>query len=94
VKQTKRCGVFPRGCCIPPPSRHRTFNERCLFRVLTPKAHHATDVRVLELDVVRSRFTASIGSRNGMCRANHFVRFRVAARIYEGTRSHFGGYLR
>jgi len=89
VKQTKRCDVFPRGCCIPPPSRHRTCKLQCLFRVLTPKAHHATDVRVLELDVVRSRFTASMEPRNGMCRANHFVRFRAQSRIYQGTRSHF-----
>ena len=74
------------------PTQVVKFATDC--RVLTPKTHHATDVRVLELDVVRSRFAASIGSRNGMCRANHFVRFRVAARIYEGTRSHFGGYLR
>ena len=58
-------------------------------RVLTPKTHHATDVRVLELDVVRSRFTASMEPRNGMWRANHFVRFRAQSRIYQGTRSHF-----
>ena len=51
------------------------------YRVLTPKAHHATDVRVLELVFVQTLFIASMGPRNGIGGVNDFVRIRVPARI-------------
>jgi len=50
-------------------------------RVLTPKAHHATGVRVLELVFVQTLFNASMGPRNGIGGVNDFVRIRVPARI-------------
>jgi len=50
-------------------------------RVLTPKAHHATDVRILKLVFVRTLFTVSMAPRNGIGGVNDFVRIRVPARI-------------